>query len=238
MIKKIIDFFEINYVFNSVVSFLLAVIVYLIFASKIEISYLVSVSLAVTGGIWSYLSIEQNKVKEVRGEYLRELKEAELSAIDYSVEASRVCDDILKIPVYAEQESSGKAPGPKKLHLLERKSELSRKKIVLSYRIKNVKNSDCNDKNFDRIEDLAKEMYDLVEGFCELIVKDKFNFKLYDEKHVRKINRGILDELNNAFMGSIVSFEEFSEDYSFKKTVCFSIISVCVYSVLIKAIVS
>lgn len=234
IIRRLIVFFDQHIIFTSFVSFLLAVVAYIMLGSFLEISYLVSISLAVTGGIWSYLSIEQNKVKELRGEYLNHLKDIELSAFEVIESSGELYFELVRMKWINEKEEK-RLQG---ILIAKKWSGFSSKFNLYLYRCFRLKNNKYNFKDIDALV-LAGE---LVSGFFNRFDEDMKNNILglavenKDEKDYNFKVTSFIGALNGILSREFIDFDEFSDDYFYKKTICFSIISVCVYTVAIKAI--
>lgn len=219
--------------FYSVVSFLLAIIAYLIFGRLLDISYLVSVSLAITGGVWSYLSIEQNKIKELRGEYINQLKEAEKASLDFIDQGANLYSCISKYRRKNEGDVNESF-----MYLLDEQSRFTRKRNLYIYKRTVVRTNSFNTKDFKNLDRYNKEMVGKLYSHVRKIRNGDLSCKNTDDMELNKINNHILIEMALIFQNVSVSFEDFSEDYRNKKNICFSIICISVFTVALKSFFS
>lgn len=231
MINKIIVFLDSNIVFFSFLSFLLSIVVYLVVGSKIDISNLLTVSLAVSGGLWSLMSIEQGKVKELRNEYIDNLKELESVCLESIYLSGNIFGNIVKFDIVDTELKKEKF-----LEIVDQFNDLNKKHTLYTYKKININNNDKNKKNFDFLDLCMRTRLRRIKGYVDLLSANKIYLDDRDEEDMNGLVIETMEEMNSIFSKEEVGFEDFSKDYLFIKIVCFCIIMTFVFSVLLKAI--
>ncbi|WP_143058112.1 hypothetical protein [Vreelandella aquamarina] len=229
--KKIIVFLDRNIIFFSFVSFLLSILVYLVIGSKIDISNLLTVSLAVSGGLWSLMSVEQGKVKELRGEYIENLKQLESVCLECIYLSSDIFGSLVKFDVVDDELKKEKY-----IEIIDMLNELHKKHSCYTYNLINIRNNDKNKKEFKNLDKLMKAKLQKLHEYVDLLTANKLWLEGSDESDMNDLMIEIMQEMNKVFSKEEVGFENFSEHYLFIKIVCFSIIMTFVFSVFWKAI--
>lgn len=216
--------------FYTSVSFLLSVVMFIVVGEKLSIEYLVSISLVVTGGLWSYLSIELTKVKELRAESVRNLEELERASIDLIKKASVLYDCLVDYSFNKERSVE------KRLDRLRKE----RNEFIVAQNIYVYKSINTELRNgLDvQLEVLEKDMRKMVNKMDKLYMahgNHDFSINRDDRDEFKELNVAVLGSMSNKFHDIYIDFEEFSDSYRNKKNFCFSIVLLCVFVIVIKS---
>lgn len=233
MLNKVCCLLDKNIIYFGFLSFLLSVIVHLILGSKIEIDNLLTVSLAVSGGLWSLLSIEQSKVKELRGEYIKNLKELEVSCLESIYLSGSIFLSMIKFDVVEDSLRHDKF-----IEIVDQMHILDKKNAHFKYLMINISNNEKNDKNFRFLDLCMSKRMEIIRKYFDLLSNNSLKLERKDEKDMNSLVTVTMKEMNSVFSEKEVGFEDFSESYLFTKIVCFTIIMTFVFAVLLKAILA
>lgn len=226
------DLFKSDFFLFVFISLLHSVIFYIIIGSFLDISYLVSIALAVVAGLWSYLSVEHNEIKELRGEYLNKVKSLEDSSKDFLSQAQVFFITAAEFSLCNSDE--------KKFFMLQmnkEKSDLARRYNIFAYYCIKLENDNFNKDEFGELEKVMKSIYEKAEKMFASALSDNLSLNNEDESFFSiKINEA-LSRLATHFSNNSLTFEDVSESYSFKKKICIYIVYMCIFVVFIKGFV-
>ncbi|MCD1652121.1 hypothetical protein K8090_11000 [Halomonas meridiana] len=234
VIKRVVcrDFFKLidssKFLFLCV-NFSLSVVVYIAIGNKLSIEYLVSMSLAITGGVWSYLSIEISKVKEVRAEYIRRLEDVEHCVQELRAQAGVFFSHFEIISVYQDEELRDN------LILLSReRNELAKLQNSLIYKINKMEKNKYNKKDFSEMLLTANLLTASLDNYFDRMNEGNITVGENDQESFMKTVNLLLFKMHEVFNDMDVGFEFFSEEYHFKSLICYSVVAVCLMTVFLK----
>lgn len=234
MKNKMVAVLDNNIAFFCFVSFLLSVIVYLVIGSKVGISDLLAISLAVSGGLWSLMTVEQGKVKELRSEYISSLKDLENACLESIYLSGHIFSRILKFDIVDAADVELKRE--RYLEIIDLMNDLNERHMYYTYVLINISNNEKNKKTFDFLDLLMKHRLKVMQEYVNSLSRNNLVLKKSDEDDMNSLIIKSMEEMNDVFSKDEVGFEDFSENYLFIKVTCFSIIMTFVFSVFLKAV--
>lgn len=233
---KFIDSSPFIYLF---VNLALGYLLYILLGVKIELDSALTLSLAISGGAWYYLALEQNKAKEARNGYVSQLRELEDSSfsylessvpfLNYLISYSQVKDKsgFLKGEVnYSTDEAV------KQWLLLEAKYT---KYVYNKLKFENSKLSFFKDLGEvdESLNGVRREINVIMNNVSS---GEPFKVKIVSGVNFSNLREEALNEMSNVFTSLENGFEDLSESYYLVKRLCLSLVASGVVMVMLKAV--